>query len=318
MTRPTSMVAGVCSGIRKIALVLGAIMGVVWAPLVARADSTPTPPAGWMGNYSVVSPDARYLLVMLGYLTCDPCVTGDDWVGKSNNLSENYLVSGLYRNDGSAEPLWTMGYVSWQKGVIVSPDGHHLVVWGGWPTQGGEYREEAFSVYEDGKPIKRYEVRDLVANPEGLPHTVSHYKWVEKSEFDGGRNLLMVRTVMGEEYSFDMGTGDVVSAVVPTSVAVVQKAEATVEATVQVKFQSSGIEDLIILNSGRQTPGLSVEAVMAVGVVGLGCFVGGAAIARRGRRRRYSGRVRRVVWRVPVGRGQDRVIPQRSRSRWLR
>jgi hypothetical protein len=179
---------------------------------------------------------------------------------------------------------------------MVSPDGHHLVVWGGWPTHGGEYREEAFSIYEDGKPIKRYEVRDLVVNPEGLPHSVSHYEWVENSEFDGGHNWLMVRTVMGEKYTFDVATGDVVSAVVPTSVAVKQKVEATVMA--------ERVDPYDVLYLPRRTPSLSIWAVLGISGISFACLLGGVEVARkRSKRRRDRVRVQRVVWRIPVERG---------------
>lgn len=210
-------------GICRTALVLIAIVGVVGvlcAPLTAYADSTHTPIPGWSGSYEEESPNKQYKLVMLGNLPWSSCFHKDDWVQKSNALRSMYPASGMYRNDGSVEPLWTMGYVSWRQGITVANDGRHIVVWGGWPTQYEGYANEAFSFYEDGLLTATFRVKELVVDPTRLPHSVSHYEWLDSSQYDHEKNELNIRTSMGEVYRIDVETGQILSAVVPTGIAV--------------------------------------------------------------------------------------------------
>lgn len=185
-------------------------------PCLAFADSTPFPPIGWTGTYKVESPDNQYVLVMLGSMPVGADEVVSPETAELNKLVLKYPASGLYRNDGSEKPLWTMPYLSWPQTLTLSSDGRHLVVWGGWPSNITTYRDDALTFYEDGLPIKRYMVNNLVMDPEALPHSVSHYQWMLDSSFDDAQGLLAVETHNHEKYVFDIKTGKVASAIIPT------------------------------------------------------------------------------------------------------
>src|SRR5205085_1117819 len=131
----------------------------------------------WAENYQVITPDARYVLVMLSGYDCGLCNGASEQTKELNALSKMYSQSGLYLNDCSAKPLWTMSYISWRNDIDLAPDGHGLIDWGQWKVLTGTYAEDAVTLYEDGRLVKRYAVSDLVAFPAILPHSVSHYTW---------------------------------------------------------------------------------------------------------------------------------------------
>jgi hypothetical protein len=176
--------------------------------------------------YSLETADKKYIFVMLGN------------IGPQGDLlrqSGKYPLSGLYLNDGSRTPLWT---VDWPGFVILPADGIHLVRRGPWPRHEEGYNDEALSFFAKGKLLKRYSVRDLVDFPWLLPRSVSHYAWeqvlpanspfdkvtfrlLDGSEsyeenqgvvIDNGAGTLKLATLNGEEYVFDLKSGGILQA----------------------------------------------------------------------------------------------------------
>lgn len=176
--------------------------------------------------YTLETADKKYIFVMLRN------------VGRQNSSlrqSDKYPQSGLYLNDGSSNPLWT---VDWPGFVILPADGIHLVRRGSWPRQKDGYDVEALSFFANGKLLKRYSVRDLVDFPWLLPRSVSHYIWQQKlpanssfdkvtfrlldgSDFregdqgviiDNNAGTLKLATLNGEEYVFDLKSGEILQA----------------------------------------------------------------------------------------------------------
>lgn len=104
--------------------------------------------------------------------------------------------------------------------VDVSSDGKHLVRWGPWPRLDDVLAGQtlALSFYENGREIKKYRVKDLIARPKYLPSCMSHYQWLKESTFDDKRNRLTVLTLKGyggekeRRYVFDVTSGSLVSA----------------------------------------------------------------------------------------------------------
>ena len=173
--------------------------------------------------YTLETADKKYIFVMLR--------SG----GRQDALlplSGKYPQSGLYLNDGSRIPLWT---VDWLGFVILPPDGIHLVRRGPWARHEDGYNVEALSFFANGKLLKRYSVRDLVDFPWLLPRSVSHYAWeqvlpanspfdkvtfrlLDGSEsdegdqgvvIDNGAGTLKLATLNGEEYVFDLKSGGI-------------------------------------------------------------------------------------------------------------
>ena len=114
--------------------------------------------------YALESSDKKYVFIMLGE-------------SPFNNFPspkfKNRNKSGLYLNNGSGVPLWT---VDWAAYTFLPSDGVHVIRRGNWARL-GDYDAEAISFYANGKILKAYSVRDLVDFPQFLPRTSSHYKW---------------------------------------------------------------------------------------------------------------------------------------------
>lgn len=167
-------------------------------------------------DYTQVTRNGSYILVMLARSTDELpfCVYTEGEIEEVDEIRGKYHEAGLYRNDGSTTPLWTIDWFAYS--VDVASDGRHLVRWGPWANT-GEYEELAVAFYEDGKEIKRYRIRDLVAEPQKLPESASHLKWRLYSNFDDRRGRLTIITLNNERYTFDIRSGEILTKSQPTS-----------------------------------------------------------------------------------------------------
>lgn len=144
---------------------------------------------------------------------------------------EKYPANGLYRNDGSTEPLWT---VDWCNIAMPLNDGRHAIRFGrgGNGPQTG-YVNESFAFLCDGKVLKSYSVQDFIEFPTLLPHSVcpGFAVWMADSpsrEFrfalsgnqtfsmnvpapDENAHTLPINTLHGDRFIFDYTTGEIVS-----------------------------------------------------------------------------------------------------------
>lgn len=171
-------------------------------PDAAIADQ-PAPPR----DYAQITENGEYVFVMLVPEDYDSFSERDEAIwGK-------YPRSGLYHNDGSVDPLWTVDWYAF--GVEVSPDGQHLARWGPWPMR-GDYGQLAIAFYEDGRETMSYRVQDLVAKPWSLPESVSHYQWRDDSSFHDASNQVYLETQNREHYTFDIETGELTSGALPS------------------------------------------------------------------------------------------------------
>ena len=141
----------------------------------------------------------EYIFVML----VEPSFGGHYELNES--IRSTYSQSGLYRKNGSPEPLWTIDWYANQ--VDVSSDGKHMIRWGDYFMF---YEQMALEFYENGQLIKSYAVNDLVASPESLPESVTYFYWKKDSSLNDEQKRLHVRTLNREEYTFDITTGEIV------------------------------------------------------------------------------------------------------------
>lgn len=167
-----------------------------------RADE-PAPPR----TYTRLAPGGRYLFVMLAPM---PAEAEAQFAGTAADsiraLRLRYARSGLYANDGSAAPLWTVDWYA--AGIDVSSDGVHLIRHGPWASATSD---EALSFFADGRLLRSYRISELVDNERHLRHTVSHFFWEEESRFDDARSEYALTTVDGNRFVFDVRTGAIVS-----------------------------------------------------------------------------------------------------------
>lgn len=163
----------------------------------------------WPSSYSTVSANGKYVFVMLA-----PVQSEKDGIAlrledqkAAQGLRAKYHVSGLYTNDGSTTPLWTVDWYAYS--VLVASDGVHLVREGPWAENSFT---EAFSFVENGREIRSYRVTDLLDTTLTLPHTVSHFQWEKSMRLDDSSQTLLVTTLNKDRYTFDMTTGSLTSA----------------------------------------------------------------------------------------------------------
>ncbi|MDB5296797.1 MAG: hypothetical protein JWO31_2780 [Phycisphaerales bacterium] len=168
-----------------------------------RADSI-VPPF----SYTKASPNGQLLFVMIA----PGAVQGESnrWnAAKSAEIQAiraKYPRSGLYPNDGTAEPLWTVNWYAYD--VEVASDGVHLVRRG----PGAETAEdEAFSFFADGKLCRTYKVSDLIDFKLLLPRSESRLNWSADEYFDDARLTYTVSTTDGNSFVFNALDGRILS-----------------------------------------------------------------------------------------------------------
>jgi hypothetical protein len=150
----------------------------------------------------MASPDKAFVFVMLA-----PKTGGRDM---GSHLWQVYEQSGLYRNDGSTEPLWTVDWYAFH--TIVASDGVHLIRYGNWTSS---YDKEAIAFFANGKLLRTYRINQLVDIPILLPHSVSHFDWLKSDAFDDASLEFSLTTYDGNRIVFDARTGEIISSIRP-------------------------------------------------------------------------------------------------------
>ena len=170
--------------------ILQIIAAVFFFYAQAFAD-TPMPPR----DFKIVTENQEYVFVMLapeGGATHDP------------EIRKAYKQSGLYKNDGSTTPLWTVYWYAFL--VFPSSDGEHLVRMGPWASS---INQLALSFYRKGKEIKKYRIKDLVHDESKLSRTVSHFFWRSELKYDDKNAVLFLKTRDNQAYRFSVKTGEI-------------------------------------------------------------------------------------------------------------
>lgn len=180
------------------------IVGIIITDVCVLADM-PAP----RYSYKQLTSDRQFLFVMLS-----PSAQSDMGAASmlrdlsSSDLREirkTFTRSGLYRNDGSSSPIWTVDWYA--KGAQPLSDGIHLVRPGQWA---GSYGSEAVAFFANSKLIRSYSVSELVANPKDMPHTISHFTWRAYEKLNEQYKRYTIVTKEKKHYVFDVTTGEVI------------------------------------------------------------------------------------------------------------
>jgi hypothetical protein len=113
-----------------------------------------------------------------------------------------YTASGLYRNDGSTAPEWTIDWYAYENQVHLTTDGRFLVRVETWPSTHGNV---AVAFYDRGRLLAEHLISDLVHEPDKLPHSVSHFTWLRAAELDDEARTFRLSTLEGETYELHIG-----------------------------------------------------------------------------------------------------------------
>ena len=176
---------------------------ILLMPLFVYGDTLPPP-----RTYSVPSTNNKFVFVMIAPIEIerDGISYGDQGKKAAKKIRNKYPKSGMYLNDGSTEPLWTVDWYSQE--VLVPADGVHLIRKGPWASK---ISDEAFTIFANGEPIRSYKISDLITSTKNLPRGVSHFGWEKNMSIDDQKMTLSVITLNNEQYLFDLQTGSVVS-----------------------------------------------------------------------------------------------------------
>lgn len=123
-----------------------------------------------------------------------------------SKTGETFNVSGLYPNDGTIIPLWTVDFISDRGDIYISNDGKYLIK---KKHLVGSLSQLAFAFYTNGELVKQYMVSDFIDSEDGLPHTASHFYWYDK--FTVVNEELEILTVTNTRLVFDIRTGNIIS-----------------------------------------------------------------------------------------------------------
>jgi hypothetical protein len=140
----------------------------------------------------------EYVFVMLGPRD------GDRFVQQVPEIRNVYKQSGLYRNDDSNTPLWTVDWYT--REVFANSDGEHLVaIW----SERSSIEAPAVSFYRNGRELKSYRIKDLVRSESQLRRSVTFLHWMADVTYHDKGGLLLLRTTDHRIHRFSVRTGEI-------------------------------------------------------------------------------------------------------------
>ena len=165
--------------------------------LAGIATGDPIPPPR---SYARTSPDGRYVFVMLSPREAAGGTSPD--AVESPALRARYAQSGLYPNDGSTTPLWTVDWYS--RWVRPLSDGVHLVRTDPAATSA---KSPAVSFFASGQLINSYVLHDLMDVPSTMPASPPPFWWRSDDRLDDAEGLYEIATAQGDYFVFDVRKG---------------------------------------------------------------------------------------------------------------
>src|SRR5262245_49537498 len=149
-----------------------AVLALALFASITRADKPVFP-----SSYSVVTKDERFVFVMLV-----PSGMRSEERAKGKEVQQKYDQSGLYRNDGSREPLWTVDGYSWK--AYPASDGVHLVCVSLFVHHGSSPPGQVLRFFANGKPTGVYTADELTSYSFLLPGSPTGKIWLREDQFD--------------------------------------------------------------------------------------------------------------------------------------
>jgi hypothetical protein len=163
-------------------------------------------------SYVKPTPNGKYIFVMLTTQSTENEARrfSEAKANEIRTLRSAYAKSGLYRNDGSKPPLWTVDW--YKRRVEPLSDGIHLVRL----SFGLEAPDsEAVAFFSRGVLLRSYLISELVSAPELMWNSSPPYLWKSSERLHDAARQYEIRTRHSECYLFDITTGDIVYAFRP-------------------------------------------------------------------------------------------------------
>lgn len=167
---------------------------------LARADSPVHP-----FSYAETSPDGKYLFVMLAPVSLedDGAFARPEEMPKAKQVRAKYGASGMYLNDGSTTPLWTVDWYA--PRVYVLSDGTHVVRMG---QAVDDIDDEVFTFFAKDKVLRTYKLGDLVSTTSSIPGSSAFFYWEKGISLDDSSKRFTVTTYADDKLVFDVTTGE--------------------------------------------------------------------------------------------------------------
>jgi hypothetical protein len=165
-------------------------------------------------SYTVVAPGNTFVFVMISPLPVEDEVRpySREVAAGMREIRRNYTRTGMYRNDGSTEPLWTVDWYA--HDVKLAPDGVHMLHTSPLGSLRGDgtpdLDQEALSFFANGRLLRTYRIGELVDDPSHLERSASHFRWQNGSRGRGEFEYTIV-TFDGNRFVFDVRSGEIVS-----------------------------------------------------------------------------------------------------------
>ncbi|HCS39726.1 MAG TPA: hypothetical protein DIW44_09110 [Anaerolineaceae bacterium] len=104
----------------------------------------------------------NYIFVMLSTV---PTSTYDMDSQFDESIRSKFNQSGLYHKDNSHLPIWSVDWYSYDFQIEISSDGKHLIEWGLLSYMYSDFDSIAFTLFENGKEIRKYAINEFVTFP---------------------------------------------------------------------------------------------------------------------------------------------------------
>ena len=160
-------------------------------------------------SWTQTSPGGEYILVMVspkpvandqGNRPLDPTRGGA-------RLRDKYLESGLYRNDGSSQPLWPIPFIDGGWPAHVAPDGRYVVFDADQCSLGWH----AATIFADGRHVVTHWKHNLIPCYYSKKFLAMLCNWRDaeplRGELDHEKRTYTITTGQGEVFVLDVANG---------------------------------------------------------------------------------------------------------------
>jgi hypothetical protein len=185
---------------------LGIVLGILFGVMLFAFSATPAQACSLAANSTAkaVSQNEKYVLISMMKEGNRNSGWSDD-----GNLREKYKQPGLYPNNGSTTPLWTMPFEEgyWFKfgwRIYTSTDGRYLV------SISDTYVDTPLVFIKEGKYLRTYSFAEVSADTSN--DADCKYEWISKVNFKEAEGILTVEHLNGTTLSFSIYTGERVTA----------------------------------------------------------------------------------------------------------
>jgi hypothetical protein len=195
---------------------LATILCLTALPPATACKTTPFVPV----SYTEKVANGAFTLVMFvpPQLTTEVTAHLNPEVNARTVMREKYVRSGLYRNDGTNEPVWTTDEYLPPAATWVSPDGEYMVRHPRWGCHGpsGE-----ISFYRNGRLFRTRTAKEYVEAHDKIPavrmgdtflYTSGDQSWIMANRdcFDETTLRFSLETKENKRITFDVTTGEIV------------------------------------------------------------------------------------------------------------